>query len=48
MYNYSTQFFSEKRAKAFAENLEKQGHKADIWSERDRLNNGTIYFVKWN
>lgn len=48
MYNYSTRFFSENRANAFADTLRAQGKKPTVWSEYDRLNKDTIYFVKWN
>ena len=41
-------FWSEKRAKAFAENIKAQGFESVvIWSERDFVNQCTVYTVKW-
>ena len=44
----SKNFWSEKKAKAFAATLEAQGAESvKIWSERDTINNCTRYIVKW-
>lgn len=44
----SERFWSEKKAKAFAANLEANGAESvDIWMERDNLNNCPVYIVKW-
>lgn len=42
-------FWSKKRAEEFAERLELTGEveAVEIWTERDRLNDCTIYIVKW-
>lgn len=49
MYDHSKVFFSEKRAKEFAKQLEAQGHEVSFEFERDRLNPGSnLYYVKWN
>lgn len=41
-------FWSEKRAREFAEHLELCGAESvEVWTERDRLNDCTVYIVKW-
>ena len=41
-------FWSEKKAREFAANLEAQGAESvEFWLDRDRLNNCTVYVVKW-
>ncbi len=47
---YSKKFMSEKRAKEFAEQIEKSGAEdIKIWSNADPLNLGMReYTVKWN
>lgn len=48
MYNNSKSFFSKKRAVAFMNMLSSQGIESALVSERDYLNDGTLYYVKWN
>ena len=48
MYRFRKTFFSEKRANAFAAMLEGLGCEVERSSQRDYLNNGTLYIVSWN
>lgn len=48
MYNNSKSFFSKKRAVAFMDTLSTQGIESVLISEKDYLNDGTLYYVKWN
>ena len=49
MRNHSKTFFSKARAEKFASQLnDNKAKDIIIVIEKDYLNNGSLYFVKWN